>query len=315
MPPRPQCAARVYDVYGLRLRSSFPLACVPPGRSQRADVVARRGSPVSFARARRLAGRPPAWSQQTELPDGTRYLRWVALAEFLLDPHGRTVLCHPVAEARFPVAFETYLFGQVLSFVLIARGVEPLHATTVVVDGGAIAFVGDCGYGKSTLAATFLGDGARLLTDDLLVVGDDGGRFVGHRGPQRIKLFPETAAALLRDDCGAEPMNPFTPKRVIPIPDGASGPRTAPLRAIYVLAPPERRAERIAIRPLTPRRAFVELTRNTFNTIVIEPDRLARQLDLGARLAAAVPVKTLAMPRGLERLPRVRDAILADLVA
>lgn len=315
MPSVPPGAVRVYEVYGLRIQSSLPLACVPPGLSRRADVVARRGSPASFAQARRLAGRPRTWYQQAELPDGTRYLRWVALGEFLLDPHGRTVRCHPVAAARFRAAFETYLFGQVMSFVLIARGVEPLHATTVVVDGRAVAFVGDCGYGKSTLAAAFLGGGARLLTDDLLVVGADGGRLVGHRGPQRIKLFPETAAALLRDDRGGEPMNPFTPKRVIAIPHGASGPRTAPLAAVYVLAPPERRAERVAIRPLTPRRAFVELTRNTFNALVVEPDRLARQLDLGARLAAAVPVKALAMPRGLERLPRVRDAILADLVA
>ena len=33
---------------------------------------------------------------------------------------------------------------------------QPLHATAVVVGGGAVAFLGDSGYGKSTLGASFV---------------------------------------------------------------------------------------------------------------------------------------------------------------
>jgi len=67
------------------------------------------------------------------------------------------------------------------------------------------------------------------------------------------------------------------------------------------------------IRPLSPRRAFVELTRNTFNACVLDAARLARQFDLAARVAAAIPVKTLTYPRGLDRLAAVRTAVEADV--
>ena len=57
-----------------------------------------------------------------------------------------------------------------LSFSLLSLGYEPLHATAVVVDGEAVAFLGDCGYGKSTLGAAFLARGFPLLTDDVLAL-------------------------------------------------------------------------------------------------------------------------------------------------
>ncbi|MBI4638603.1 MAG: hypothetical protein HY727_19875 [Candidatus Rokubacteria bacterium] len=309
----------VYEVYGLRFRSSIPLASLRATERRYADAALLHGSPARFARVwSRLApgAESGQWFHHALLPDGARYLRWSGLAEFLVGAGGRTVHCHPLAEAAFPTAFETYLLGQVLSFVLIARGIEPLHATTVVVGDEAIAFVGDCGYGKSTLGAAFLQAGDRLLTDDLLVVKREKGRFLASPGPPRVKLFPETAAALLGNGVRGEPMNALTPKLVIPLAPEARAPRAVPLRAIYVLTPPSRRPlQRIVIRPLPPRRAFVELTRNTFNAIVSDPRRLARQFDVAARLSAAIPVRALGMPRGLERLSEVRETILSDLVA
>jgi hypothetical protein len=88
----------------------------------------------------------------------------------------------------------------------------------------------------------------------------------------------------------------------------------SPLKAIYVLAPPAQisRRDRIVIRPLSPRRAFLELLRNTFNNMIVDPARLTRQFDLAARLARKIPVKSLSFPRRLERLPAVREAIERD---
>jgi len=50
--------------------------------------------------------------------------------------------------------------------------------------------LGDSGHGKSSLAACFLAAGHRLLTDDLLVIGESGDYLMAHPGPPRIKLFP-----------------------------------------------------------------------------------------------------------------------------
>jgi len=306
------------ELYGLRLRSAMPLPGVRRHERRRADVEITRGRAAAFAAVRRtlhprLDGR--RWFEDRMLSDRRRYLRWRGLFEFLVAADGRRIVARPLPGlARMPLAFETYLLGQVLSFALIARGLEPLHATAVVVvGGGAVGFLGDCGRGKSTLGAAFVRAGHALLTDDLLVLRAAGYGFRAAPGPPRIKLFAEPAARVLGPGLRGTPMNDRGGKLVFPL--GARGARgAAPLRALYVLCPGAARRG-VAIRPLSPRRAFVELTRNTFNACVLDASRLARQFDLAARVAAAVPVKTLAYPRGLGRLAEVRAAIEADLTA
>jgi hypothetical protein len=265
----------------------------------------------------RRSGRKP-WFRYVRRPDGSDYLRWAGLFEFLVSADGRRIACHPL-NGTSRQAFHTYLLGQVLSFALLKQGIEPLHSTAVVVDGEAVGFLGDCGYGKSSLGAAFLQAGHPLLTDDLLVVKEVGQGFCAYPGPPRIKLFPHIAKRLLGERVGGSPMNDQTPKLVIPLGrDGKSHRREpAPLRAIYVLAPPREsaRRDRIVIRALSPRRAVLELLRNTFNTVILDPDRLGRQFDLVGRLASEIPVKVLSFPRTLARLPEVREAIQLDLAS
>jgi len=310
------------DLYGLRLRSALPLprsrrgARLPP-RSARgsADLAIVRGTPAAFSAVRRAL--EPAldgerWFEERTLVDGRRYLRWAGLFEFLIAADGRRIVARRLAPAsRTRGAFETYLLGQVLSYALIARGLEPLHATAVVVRGHAVGFLGDCGRGKSTLGAEFVRAGHALLTDDLLVLHDHVGSLHAAAGPPRLKLFPGPARRVLGPGLRGMPMNGRGGKLVFPL--GARAARgAAPLQALYVLQPGGTHRD-IAIRRLSPRRAFVELTRNTFNACVLDAPRLARQFDLATRVAASVPVKTLVYPRRLDRLAAVRAAVQADL--
>lgn len=316
MGPRPPRHA--YRVYGAAVRSPWRLPCPAARRPALAEVELSTARGPLLPRA--LGATPERldaedWFHYRRLRDGGEYLRWAGLFEFLVAPDGRRIACHPLDGAS-RAAFHTYLLGQVLSFALLKRGIEPLHATAVVVGGRAAAFVGGCGQGKSSLGAAFLRAGHALLTDDLLVVRSEGRRAVAYPGPPRIKLYRGVARRLLGAREGGPPMNPFTAKRVIPLARG--GTRAAsdpvPLGAIYVLAPPARqRRRRIVIRHLSPRRACLELLRHTFNPIVVDPGRLRRQLALAARLARRIPVKSLSFPRGLARLDAVRQAIEADL--
>lgn len=305
-----------YQVYGVSLGSPWPLPC--PERSEPGlpaiELLEARDSLLPEA-SRALLQRLDAedWFHYRRLPDGSDYVRWSGLFEFLVAPDGGRIACRSLDGASRE-AFHTYLLGQVLSFALLKRGIEPLHATALVVRGTAVAFIGDCGRGKSSLGAAFLQAGHALLTDDLLVVRPDGVRVLAYPGPPRIKLFPEVARRLFGRRLGGAPMNPLTPKQVIPLPP--NGKTSAPLGAIYVLRPPDRdaRGQRIVIRRLSARQACLELLRNTFNAVVVEPARLRRQLTLVARLARTVPVKSLSFPRGLTWLPAVREAIEADLL-
>lgn len=299
--------AAVYELYGLRLKSDLAVPFDRCRDETRADVTLRQVDHC-LSDPLRVAPEGAPWFQRARLPDGSDYLRWSRLYEFRVSPDGREILSRALSDVSAET-FATYLLSQVLSFALVRQGVEPLHATATVVGGEAVAFLGDSGYGKSTLGAAFLKAGYPIFTDDLLVVDEDEGGFQAFPGPPRIKLLPGTARRLLGERARGQPMNPRTRKLILPLAGNAAWREPVRLRALYVLRAPGRRSDRVSISRLPARRACRELIRNTFNPVIVDGDRLARQLDLAARLVARVPVMTLSCPRGLGRLSEVVDLI------
>jgi hypothetical protein len=303
-----------YHVYGLRLHSAWPLPYSQVPAESLARVSLLRGTTAGFKRALgdiKVPEGPAAWATAS-LSDGSRYLRWTGAFEFLIPQDGRSITCRPLT-ARGVDAFHTHL-GPSLSFALINLGFEPLHSTTIVIDGGAVALMGDCGYGKSSLGASFVRAGFRLLTDDLLVTSPTERGFVAYPGAPRVKLYPPIAKVIFGRRVRGLRLKPLTPKLIIPLDAERSQRTPVPLKAIYVLRPSAARASaRVSIRRLSQRSAFVELVRNTFNMAVSDADRLERQFALATRLATDVPIKSLSYPRELRMLVDAREAILADL--
>lgn len=307
-----------YRLYGLAVESPIALSCPQASPTTRADVRLRAGAPARFASARLALAIPPPtedWFHARRLPDGTTYLRWSGLFEFLVSPDGRLIHYHRLRRASHE-SFNTYLLGQVLSFSLLSFGIEPLHATAVVVDGRAIAFFGDCGQGKSTLGAAFLARGFPVLTDDLLALEPRRVGWIAHPGPPRLKLFPTMAGKLLAGKAAGALLNPSTSKRIVPLDADEAARQAVPLHALYVLAPPaasaKRRPVRVRITPLSARQAFLAVIRAAFNLIQVDQRRLENQFRVATRLAAEVPVRRLAYPRELSAIGAVCDAVLAD---
>mgnify|MGYP001619638842 CR=1 FL=1 len=306
-----------YRLYGLAVRSGLELPCPRVRSPGPVDVRFDSGDPREFdALRRRHPPAPREWFRHRRLPDGSAYLRWADLFEFVVSPDGRDIRYHQLKGAT-PESFSTYLLGQVLSFSLLLFGVEPLHGTVVVIDGEAIAFLGDCGYGKSTLGAAFLRLGFPILTDDLMALEPRASGYAVHPGMPRLKLFPSVSRRVLGVERGGTPLNDRTSKQILPLAAGQVSRRRALLGALYVLSEPtpvlRRPAARIELERLSGGDAFLEVIRNSFNTIVVDRDRLANQFAFASRLVAAVPVKRLSYPRSLPLLPAVCEAVLADL--
>jgi hypothetical protein len=303
-----------YHVYGLRLDSAWPLPYPKASSPWIAEVALVRGSAARFQRALRSTAKlseSAPWVTAF-LPDGARYLRWSNVFEFLIPRDGRTVICRPLTPQGVD-AFHTHL-GPSLSFALINLGIEPLHSTSLAIGGRAVALMGDCGYGKSSLGASFVKAGHPLLTDDLLIVAQKDGRFIVYPGAPRLKLYPAIAKTIFGPRVQGLTLEPLTPKLIIPLDEPRSLRTPVPLGAIYVLTPPGKRVPpRVVIRRLSPRQAFLELVRNTFNMSVNEPNRLQRQFALATQIAMSVPVKSLSYPRELRMLRDAREAILTDL--
>lgn len=308
---------RRYYLYGLKVDSPWPLPCPMQTNTGIAALEFFVGSSNLFAEALEQAGTEPEsaqWDYYGVLRDGAEYVRWNKLFEFVISADGRKIAGRPFAAASWE-AFHTYLLGHVLSYGLLKLGFEPLHATVVVVDGRAVGFLGQGGYGKSSLAAAFLQAGHRLLTDDLLVVEEEGDRMLAYPGIPRIKLFPEIASILLGKQAAGTPMNPYTQKLVIPLAPSQAAQDAKHLMALYVLNPPtaKPRNRRVTIRKLPRRRAFLSLVSSTFNTKVINSKRLAQQFAMADNLSASIPIKSLSYPRELSRFREVVDTIRADL--
>ena len=310
-PPAPH--RHRYSMYGVRVISERPFD-FPHTRGAEPPLAE-----VEFVESADRDFEPFAAFQESSGPeficrrasDGSTYLRWPQLYEFSVAANGSRVACRPL-EGCDRAVLQNYLFGQVLAVALIQQGIEPLHAAVVRIDDSAVGLMGDCTFGKSSLLATFLRAGHRVLTDDLLMIDRRGGPPVALPGSGRIKLMPDSASALLDDSTGGVPLNSLTTKRSFPI--GSHGLQRAglPLTHLFVLPQPEER-ERMTSMDIGPisRAAMVhELLKNSFGAEILDRNRLTRQFAFASQMASDVDGFRLRYPAGLHHLPALREAIV-----
>src|SRR5439155_25506227 len=205
-----------YGVYGIAIVSDTPLA-LPEHSGCGLGEVEYRSAPASLFLAAAAAATfdraSDPWHHYASLPDGATYVRWETVGEYLVAADGRSIDCRSV-DGSSSESFQVYMLGQALSYALVRQRFEPLHAAVVVVGDQAVAFLGQSGFGKSSLAACFLQAGHRLLTDDLLLLQHRHDRVLAYPGPPRIKLFERTAGRFLDDAADLVAMNAATTKRV-----------------------------------------------------------------------------------------------------
>lgn len=109
-----------------------------------------------------------------------------------------------IAESDDGTTDETSLFynGTVYGAVAWLNGLVPLHASSVVKDDRVIAFTGESGEGKSTLAVALAEHGFRHRSDDVLLLDCTGQTIMAWPDRDRIKLcsdaFELTGARRLR---------------------------------------------------------------------------------------------------------------------
>ena len=109
---------------------------------------------------------------------------------------------------------EAYLLGTVLATVAHLRGLVPLHVSAVLSPMGAIAFTGESGAGKSTMAAHIHHrTGWPLISDDVSAVYETKDGMELESGVLTVKLWKDALASLDRSSDGlkrdAERMDKF----------------------------------------------------------------------------------------------------------
>lgn len=305
-----------YLVYGLALESDFPLISVDEVPAEDVETAIRliRTSADTFRRrTESVAAEPEAWSQHAILDGGAVYMKIRDVFEAIVAADGRQVDCLRPEEAD-QGSFEANLLNFVMSTALTQQGEEPLHATVLDLAGQAVALLGPSGAGKSTLAAFLIGQGARLVTDDMLRVSFRGGRGYAHYGPNRLKLLDEPAERLLPAAIATGYFNTVSGKLMVR-PDDRSGSRREPLPLAALMwignQPPERGSGStgVDVARLGGLELIRVLTSSAMNIRDYAPQRLARQLRFVEQVARTMPVFAFVYPRDYALLGDVADRI------
>ena len=316
---------RTYRVFGLNLRTGFRFTTRLTPSSGPLDLIfdCRHGPPP-------LGGPDlpePVYSNPYPTEAGESVLsvhrlpsrevvRFSALADFHLE--AERITCY-LARGSAEYLAELRLLGPVLCLWLEMRSIRALHASAVVVDGGAVGFLSGRRSGKSALAAIFLRGSCSLLTDDILAVEHTRSCWLARPGYPQLRLWPEVAHHFLGD----QPLKRVYPgheKRRVPVGRGGLGQFCDAARALKCLYRPRREVEAdgrngtIQIEALPKRDALIELIRHSFAARLVEAMGLRnRRLELLAQLAETVPVRRLVYPEGLEHLEAVRQRVSDDL--
>jgi len=312
-----------YSMYGLVVRSEVMLPLVPilgssllrpawdfsygsPGA-----VIPPLENPVAAIRCEHGS----ITCARYDLPDGT-WIQAASLGTFHVASDGRRVDIYPMPETD-ELLLGHFLVGPVAAFVLDRLTYPSLHASAVVTEYGAVAFLGPKGHGKSTMAANFLRRGGELLTDDTLPLVRQGGVIWGMPGLATMKVWSETAKHTLGITDDLPGISPSLDKKVIAL-DGRykRARQSVRLRALCVLnryQNEDAKDSRISLEVLKPQQAVLALLAQASLPGLLLPPERARHLRLFADLAVQAPVYLMSFPDGFQHQEATRTRILAEL--
>ena len=246
------------------------------------------------------------WTEFHRAGDGY-LLRFPDLADFEVSADGKEVVAYPASEDDDATVEHLYI-NQMVPLALSRQGRPTFHASVVTVPGGVVAFLGQSGMGKSTLAASFALNGSSFLSDDALLVEEtETGCEVQPSHPS-IRLWEDSVDQLLDETSSTSIPISYSEKARLLAGDALTyNAEPQRLLAAYVLESND--AAKVAIRTLTGLDRHMAWVQNSFLLDIEDPDLLKQHFDWTHRISSAVPTFALDYPRDYGILPDVRNAV------
>jgi hypothetical protein len=292
-----------YRAFGLHFRSEMDLPELRPASGDAPDVHVRYGT----------VALPPAWTKQAphgyQVEDDTVRL-WLGEYGRMAIRAGEEIVVDPGPDGA-PDRLRVYLLASAMGALLHQRGLLPLHASVVAAGDGCVAFLGDRGAGKSTLATFLHHRGYPLVADDVCALAVDDGGLRAWPGIPQVKLWEDTLAHFERPAEDERRILGRLDKYLVPVRD-ATITASRPLRAVFVLEEgTEHHAE-----PMQGSARLQQLIHHTYRRKYLASEaQWVRHFQLCSAVAQAVPVYRLTRPRDLHALPETQAAIETALFA
>ena len=313
---------RQFRVYGYTLATDHPLVSFLDPSDKKPDVVfacqpggSTHAEPGTLVYESVLPGAgDEGLFSLFRVSDGFR-LYYSGTADFLI--RGDRIDCH-LHDADYTYWVEIALLGPVFSFWLELHGSIALHASAVVQPAGAIGFIASSKSGKTSLASSFVKDGAGLLTDDILPLYlSQEGDVMARPGYPQMRMWADQARVFAGDPSRFPLAHPDFDKRRIPAATfGNFHDAPAQLSALFL---PERSSASdsvgVSLTRVPTQDALVILLQHSFAAAVLErmPEMQVQRLRTLAAILQRIPVFRLNYPEGYERLPGVREQIISFL--
>jgi hypothetical protein len=294
-----------YSFFGLNARSNVQFARIPPAESANRPVECELHLGVYPDSAVLCSQRTLIYTSPFTDSSGEPALKmwgvgcgtYLHLAyndghQFWFDRAGTQVWVTWPSNSSLEEA-TNYLLGPVLGILLRYRGIVCLHASSVAVDGRAVAFVGPPGAGKSTTAAALAKRGHPVLADDVTAIREVDGKFYAYPAYPGLWLWPDSVELLYgAGDDRPKPIREGDKARISANSGLAFEVRPLPLARIYILDFRGCSDEVSTIESLT-QGDFLSLVANTYATNLLDAKMRAHELTVLGKLVPSVPVLTL----------------------
>ena len=291
-----------YSAFGLSIHSDVELSGLAPGQGDPDITIQEKKLRVAKAEPGETYGDTVSGHMVNE--------EWDLELLFRLE-EGERIFYHSLR----PIPHETlrsFLQGAYLAATLRQRGLLVLHGSAVSDGERAVAFLGNSGWGKSTLATYFCERGYQLVTDDVMVVYPGSGTEPARVPPgvKQVRLRPAAAERLIKDHESLPLVTPVSPKRLHLI-EGETE-RALPLTKVYVLQ--RVTADTNRIRPIEKQQIPLHLIAHTHATNwITDPGHVAKHFMMCGRLAQHTPIALLERRMSLNELPAIFDLVQNDL--
>ncbi|MFT3755227.1 MAG: hypothetical protein QM769_04670 [Pseudoxanthomonas sp.] len=235
----------------------------------------------------------------------TYLLQFSGLCELRLDPaHGS------IAITRLPgtdaAAIEHLLIDLALPCLLAELGELVVHAGCVTLGSGCVLFLGQSGWGKSTLTSLLRRHGHAPLSDDCMQLAVRGDQVLAMPTYPGLRLFDDSVEQTFEQTPAQSPVAHYTRKQRIRLEAHATHPEDPfPVRALYLLNDPAQPATDISIEPVSDPATCMALITHGFRLDLRSRRSHASFMQQAAETARRLPAFALRYPRDFAQAERL----------
>jgi len=292
----------VYRAYGLNIQSALELPLLLPGKGK-PDVIIDYGTVpdnLPDAKGKGVCFQATKGKVLLSVPNIAKYL--------ILN--GDTIIIERQPETDDD-SVRLFLLGSAMGALLHQRGLLVLHANAIVVDSGAVLFMGESGVGKSTTAAAFNQKGYPIAADDICAIDVNAEQPMLYPGFPQVKLWADACEKLGQDSAGLQRIRPQLEKYGLPLGEQFWS-EPLPVKRLYILNTIN--TKEFFLEVLSGAEKFMALGNQTYRLNFMQSMGLdGSHLRQCTKVAARVPLLCVTRPSGWFLLTELVELISQDL--